>query len=73
MIAVFQDESGTEYYCLITDFYASLYFPRYNLDTIRKQFISKSQNPKALIKALDIMREEFLSINKNRKASAKTK
>ncbi len=25
MIAVFQDESGTEYYCLITDFYVSLY------------------------------------------------
>jgi len=73
MIAVFQDESGTEYYCLITDFFAELFFPKYNLDTVRKQYLSKSQNPKALIKALDIMREEYLSIYKNRKASAKTK
>ena len=73
MIAVFQDESGTEYYCLITDFYVSLYYPKYNLDTIRKQFLSKAQNPKALLKALDIMREEYLSINKSRKVSARTK
>jgi len=43
------------------------------LDTIRKQFISKSQNPKALLKALDIMREEYISMNKIRKVSAKTK
>ena len=73
MIAVFQDESGTEYYCLITDFYISLYYPRYNLDTIRKQFLSKSQNPKALLKALDIMRDEYISINKIQKVSARTK
>jgi len=73
MIAVFQDDSGTEYYCLITDFYISLYYPRYNLDTIRKQFLSKSQNPKALLKALDIMREEYISISKSRKVSARTK
>jgi hypothetical protein len=73
MIAVFQDESGTEYYCLITDFFAELFFPKYNLDTVRKQYISKSQNPKALIKALDMMREEYLSIYKSQKASAKTK
>ena len=73
MIAVFQDDSGTEYYCLITDFYISLYYPRYNLDTIRKQFLSKSQNPKALLKALDIMREEYISISKIQKVSAKTK
>ncbi len=73
MIAVFQDESGTEYYCLISDFYVSLYYPRYNLDTIRKQFLSKAQNPKALLKALDIMREEYLSITKIQKVSARTK
>ena len=73
MIAVFQDDSGTEYYCLITDFYVSLYYPRYNLDTIRKQFLSKAQNPKALLKALDIMREEYISISKSQKVSARTK
>jgi len=73
MIAVFQDDSGTEYYCLISDFYISLFYPRYNLDTIRKQYISKSQNPKALMKALDIMREEYMSNVTIRKASTRTK
>ena len=71
MIAVFQDDKNTEYYCLTSDLFLHKFYPRYNLDTIRKQYRNKSQNPAALLKALDLMEEEYSIMQKHLKAAAK--
>lgn len=73
MIAVFQDDKQTEYICLVSDFYINKFFPRYNLDTILSQYRNKSQNPNALLKALDLLREEFYIVNKLQRAELKEK
>ena len=72
MIAVFQDEKGLEYYCLTTDFSVERIYPRYNLNTIRKLYKNRLQNPQALIKALDLMREEFYLMQKAKATPAIT-
>lgn len=59
MVVVFQDDKQNEYYSLVTDFYIERLFPRFNLDTIREQYRTKTQNSQALLKALDIMKEEY--------------
>lgn len=64
MIAVFQDEHAVEYYCLVSDIFIDRIFPRYNLNTIRRLYKNQSQNPNALIKALDLMKEEYEFMNK---------
>jgi hypothetical protein len=71
MIAVFQDDKGTEYYCLTSDFYIAKFFPRYNIDTVRIQYRNKAQNPNALIKALDMMKEEYYNMLKAKKEESK--
>jgi hypothetical protein len=70
MIAVFQDDKGTEYYCLTSDFYINRFYPRYNLDTIRAQYRNKAQNPSALMKALDLMKDEYNLMKKAAKEQA---
>jgi hypothetical protein len=70
MIAVFQDEHGLEYYCLTSDFHLERIFPRYNLNVIRKLYKNRTQNPNALLKALDLMREEYAVVQKANKAPA---
>lgn len=59
MIAVFQDEKGTEYYCLINDFRIEKFYPQYIVNIIRDQYRSKLQNSNALVKALDLLQEEY--------------
>ncbi len=67
MIQVFRDNAGTEYYCLVSDFFIHQFFPKYNLDSIRKQSIYKVQSPNALTKALDLMRREYMMLEKAKK------
>lgn len=62
MVTVLQDEKGTEYYCLTTNFFIGKFYPRYNVDTILSQYRSKSQSNTALIKALALMKEEYYNI-----------
>jgi len=71
MIAVFQDDKQTEYYCLVSDFYINKFFPRYSLDTILSQYRNKSQNPNALLKALDLLKEEYHLIEKQKRVEQK--
>ncbi|MHA1473658.1 MAG: hypothetical protein ACTSPA_02440 [Promethearchaeota archaeon] len=70
MVAVFKDDKGNEYFCLICDFYIDKFFPRYLVDTIRKQYRSRAQNSNVLIKALEMMREEYYVQLKLKKAKA---
>jgi len=64
MIAVYQDDKGTEYYCLVSDFYIQKIYPRYSIDTIKKLYKNKTQNFNTLAKALDLLEEEYFLINK---------
>ncbi len=73
MIAVFQDDQNNEYFCLTTDFFIDRFYPRYNIDNIRQQYRTRSQNPNALLKALDMMKEEYYLQAKLKKAAAKKK
>ncbi len=71
MIAVFQDDKNNEYFCLTSDLYIARFYPRYNIDNIRQQYRTRSQNPNALLKALDMMKEEYYLQVKLKKAAAK--
>ncbi len=73
MIAVFQDDKNNEYFCLTSDFFIDRFYPRYNIDNIRQQYRTRSQNPNALLKALDMMKEEYYQQAKLKKAAAKKK
>ena len=69
MVAVFQDDKQNEYYTLVSDFHIAKFFPRYNLDTIRHQYLTKAQNANALLKALDVMKDEYYAQLKAAKAA----
>ncbi len=73
MIAVFQDDKNNEYFCLTSDFFIARFYPRYNIDNIRQQYRTRSQNPNALLKALDMMKEEYYLQVKLKKVAAKKK
>ncbi|WP_371805853.1 hypothetical protein [Candidatus Lokiarchaeum ossiferum] len=73
MIAVFQDDKNNEYFCLTSDFFIERFYPRYNIDNIRQQYRTRSQNPNALLKALDMMKDEYYAQVKLKKAAAKKK
>ncbi|UYP45248.1 hypothetical protein NEF87_001533 [Candidatus Lokiarchaeum ossiferum] len=73
MIAVFQDDKNNEYFCLTSDFFIERFYPRYNIDNIRQQYRTRSQNPNALLKALDMMKDEYYAQAKLKKAVAKKK
>ena len=59
MIAVFKDDKNTEYFCLVSDFVIERFFPRYALDKLRKEYRTQAQNPKVLLKSLEMMKNEF--------------
>jgi hypothetical protein len=71
MIGVFKDDSGQEYYGLITDFYVDFYFPRFLLNNIRHQYKLNIHNPNTLLKALNLMKEEYFSMDRAKKAALK--
>ncbi|WP_371805855.1 hypothetical protein [Candidatus Lokiarchaeum ossiferum] len=73
MIAVFQDDKNNEYFCLTSDFFIERFYPRYNIDNIRQQYRTRSQNPNALLKALDMMKDEYYAQAKLKKAATKKK
>ncbi len=65
MVSVIQDDKGTEYFCLIADFYINKFYPRYNVDNILHQYRSRSQNKSVLIKAIALMKDEYSSNQKS--------
>jgi hypothetical protein len=69
MIQVFQDPRGNEYYALLSDFYLSLIFPKYLLNTIKMEYENKSKADKVLIEYLSVLEESYLSL----KSAAKSK
>jgi len=73
MIAVFQDTNGNEYYCLTSDFKIEPIYPEYLVDTIRKQYIEKSQNEQVMLVALDLLRNSYYTFKKNYETSKTNK
>jgi len=69
MIQVFQDPRGNEYYALLSDFYLSLIFPKYLLNTIKMEYENKSKADKVLIEYLSVLEESYLGL----KSAAKSK
>jgi hypothetical protein len=64
LISVFQDDKGTEYYCLTSDVLVERYYPKYMVNNIRHLYKNRSQNPNALIKSLDLLKEEYVMMEK---------
>jgi hypothetical protein len=71
LIAVFQDDKGTEYHCLTSDVVIKKYFPRYLLDKARQQYINKVQNPGVIVKSLELLKEEYYAMIKAQKEATK--
>ena len=69
MLQVFQDKGGIEYYALLSDFYISLIFPKYLLNTIKMEYDNKSKADKVLIEYLSVLEDTYMSI----KSTAKSK
>ena len=61
MIHVFQDTKGNEYYALLTDFYNSLLYPKYMLNTIIQQYGVKSKSEGVLVEYLNVLDDNYRS------------
>ncbi|MFX0105470.1 MAG: hypothetical protein ACFE75_08265 [Candidatus Hodarchaeota archaeon] len=61
MIHVFQDAKGNEYYSLLTDFYNSLVYPIYMLNTIIHQYNVKSKSEGVLVEYLNVLDNNYRS------------
>ena len=71
MISVFKDEKDTEYYALQSDFKILKIYPKYNVDTIRAQYRSRTKNPNSLVRALDLMKSEYYAMLEEQKSVSK--
>ncbi len=56
---VFQDEQGTEYFALLSDFLISLVYPRYILNMILHQYDVKSKSDGVLIEYLKVLEDTY--------------
>jgi hypothetical protein len=65
MIHVFQDSKGNEYYTLLTDFYNSLIYPKYILNTILRQYEVKSKSNGVLIEYLNVLDDAYRPLKLN--------
>ena len=62
MIKVFKDESGVEYYALLTDFYIDFIFPKYLLNVVKVMNDQKSKSDKVLIQYLNILEDAYYNL-----------
>ena len=62
VIQVFQDDKGIEHYALMSDFNVSLIFPKYLLNTIKKQYDNKSKSDQVLVEYLNVLEDAYLSL-----------
>jgi hypothetical protein len=61
LIHVFQDNKGNEYYALVSDFYNTLIYPKYMLNTIIYQYGVKSKSNNVLIEYLNVLDDNYRS------------
>ena len=61
-IQVFQDTNANEYFCLISDFYVNLLFPKYLLKTIKDQYDTKSKADQVIIEYLNVLEDTYQNL-----------
>ena len=59
MICVVRDESGTEYYGLLTDFLVERFFPEFMVNTIRADYSEKTRSDVLLLEYLNVLEEQL--------------
>lgn len=67
MITILHDAKKIEYFALISDFDVSPFFPRYQLNLIRKNYMVKRHSNPALTAHIDYLDEEYSAIMKAKK------
>jgi len=70
---VFQDEQGTKYYALLSDFLISLVYPRYILNMILHQYDVKSKSEGVLIEYLKVLEDAYRPYKPKTKSKIKSK
>lgn len=73
MITVLAESSGAEYYGLVSDFHIDLYYPAYNIDTILKLYQMNAEQPKILMRALELLKDEYYKQHGEQKIKKKKK
>ncbi len=64
MICVVRDESGTEYYGLLTDFLVERFFPEFMVNTIRADYSEKTRSDVLLLEYLNVLEEQYAQLQK---------
>lgn len=73
MLSVLRDEKSNEYYALKTDLLVKKIYPEYLVNTIRRDFRSKTKNPAVLVEHLNVLESNYNSILQETKQAAKAK
>lgn len=67
MIQVIRDDTGTEYYGLLSDFLMDKFYPEYMINIIRENSIDKTRNELLLMEYLDILQDQYAQLNQTKK------
>jgi hypothetical protein len=67
MIQVIRDDTGTEYYGLLSDFLMDKFYPEYMINVIRENFLDKTRNDLLLLEYLDILQDQYAQANQSKK------
>ena len=67
-VKTFQDENGTEYYALISDFYMDFIFPKYFLKVIKDAYEKKSIANTALTEFLKALEDTYYALKSKKKS-----
>jgi hypothetical protein len=59
MISVLRDETGTEYYGLISDFIVERFYPEFMINTIRANYIEKTRSDVLLLEYLNVLEQQY--------------
>jgi hypothetical protein len=66
MIKVFQDDRGTEYYALISDFYLTSIFPKYLINVIKAEYDKKSKADQVLVEYLSVLENSYIELKSSK-------
>jgi len=59
IVYIFKDDRGIEYFALLSDFYISLIYPKYILNTVIHQYDVKSKSENVLVEYLKVLEDTY--------------
>ena len=71
IINVFRDKRGIEYYAMLSDFFVSLIYPKYLLNTVIQEYEVKSKTDKVLLEYLNVLKDAYYEIKLKKKFNKK--